>query len=148
MRVDEPTTSGLGTISSPNQPTTYAYDVLNNLTGITQGSQSRSFYYDALSRLTSATNPESGTISYAYDNNGNLTTKTDPRTTGGANWTTTIAYDALNRVITKSYSNDGGATPPVHYYYDNASLPSGAPSFTRGYSTGRLVGAVREEWLG
>ena len=30
-------------------------------------------------------------------------------------------------------------TPPVNYYYDNASLPSGAPSFTRGYSTGRLV---------
>ena len=33
-------------------------------------------------------------------------------------------------------------TPPVNYYYDNASLPSGAPSFTRGYSTGRLVGVT------
>ena len=98
------------------------YDYLNNLTGVTQGSQSRSFTYDALARLTSATNPESGTINYGYDNNGNLTSKTDPRTTGSANWTTTIAYDALNRVITKSYSNDGGVTPPVNYYYDNAPI--------------------------
>jgi RHS repeat-associated protein len=142
IRIDEPTTSGLGTIGSPNQATTYAYDTLQNLTGVTQGSQSRSFSYDALSRLTSATNPESGTIGYGYDNNGNLTSKTDPRTTSGSNWTTTIAYDALNRVITKTYSNDGGVTPPVNYYYDNASLPSGAPSFTRGYSTGRLVGVT------
>jgi YD repeat-containing protein len=96
--------------------------------------------YDSLKRLTSATNPESGTISYLYDNNGNLTQKTDPRTTSGLNWTTNYTYDALNRPILKSYTNDGGVTPPVDYYYDSASLPSGAPaSFNRGYSTGRLV---------
>ena len=125
--------------ASLNYATSYSYDTLDNLTGVTQGSQTRTFAYDSLRRLTSATNPESGTITYGYDNNGNLTSKTDPRTTGGSNWATAIAYDALNRIITKSYSNDGGVTPPVNYYYDNASLPSGAPSFTRGYSTGRLV---------
>jgi len=112
----------------------YSYNVLGDLTGVTQGSQTRTFVYDSLKRLTSAANPESGTVTYAYDNNGNLTTKTDPRTTSGSNWTTTFAYDALNRLVTKTYSNDGGVTPPVNYYYDNASLPSGAPSFTRGYS--------------
>jgi hypothetical protein len=48
--------------------------------------QTRSFVYDSLKRLTSATNPEtsangvqSGTISYAYDANSNLTQKTDAR---------------------------------------------------------------------
>lgn len=139
-------TDGLGRLttvyedpSSLNYSTSYSYDTLNNLTTVTQGSQTRTFAYDSLKRLTSAANPESGTISYAYDSNGNLTQKTDPRTTSGSNWTTTIAYDALNRPTTKTYSNDGGVTPPVNYYYDNASLPSGAPSFTRGYSTGRLV---------
>jgi YD repeat-containing protein len=89
----------------------------------------------SLKRLTSATNPESGTISYSYDSNGNLTQKTDARSI-----VTSFAYDALNRLIARSYTNDGGLTPPVNYYYDNASLPSGAPaSFNRGYATGRLV---------
>ena len=123
----------------PRRSLRYSYDTLDNLTGVTQGRQTRTFAYDLLRRLTSAANPESGTVTYGYDNNSNLTSKTDPRTTSGSHWTTAFAYDALNRVITKSYSNDGGVTPPVNYYYDNASLPSGAPSFTRGYSTGRLV---------
>lgn len=143
-RVDEPddssTTGSLGTVASPTQATSYSYDVLGNLLGVTQGSQTRTFVYDSLKRLTSAANPESGTATYAYDSNSNLTQKTDPRTTSGSHWTTNFTYDALDRPITKTYSNDGGVTPPVNYYYDNASLPSGAPaSFARGYSSGRLV---------
>jgi RHS repeat-associated protein len=144
VRVDEPDTSSatgsLGTVASPQQATSYTYDLLGNLTGVSQGSQSRTFTYNSLSRLTSTTNPENGTVSYGYDNNGNLTSKTDPRTTSGSNWTTSITYDALNRPMTKSYSNDGGVTAPVSYYYDNVTLPTGAPSsFNRGYATGRLV---------
>jgi RHS repeat-associated protein len=124
-----------GTTESPAQPTSYTCDQLSNLTQVSQGSQTRTFVYDSLKRLTSASNPESGTVSYSYDSNGNLTSKTDARSI-----TSSFTYDALNRVITKSYSNDGGVTPPVNYYYDNASLPSGAPaSFNRGYATGRLV---------
>jgi YD repeat-containing protein len=61
-------TSGL------NYRTTYTYDVLGNLRTVTQGSQTRTFVYDSLSRLTSAINPESGTVAYTYDNNGNLRT--------------------------------------------------------------------------
>ena len=111
VRVDEPTTSGLGTVASPNQDTNYAYDTLSNLITVTQGAQTRSFAYSSLSRLTSATNPESGTISYSYDPNGNLTSKIDARSI-----TTTYAYDALNRVTTRSY-NDTPQTPTVNYTY-------------------------------
>jgi len=111
--------------SSLNYSTSYTYDVLNDLTTVSQDSQTRTFLYDSLKRLTSATNPESGIVTYQYDNNGNVTQKTDPRTTSGSNWTTTIAYDALNRPTSKTYANDGGVTPPVYFFYDNQSLPSG-----------------------
>jgi YD repeat-containing protein len=50
--------------------TSYNYDTLNNLTTVNQGAQTRSFSYSSLSRLLSATNPESGAISYGYDPNG------------------------------------------------------------------------------
>jgi len=90
-RVDEPDGNNqLGTVDAPNQPTNYSYDTLNNLTTVQQNgvnaqqcggapncSQTRSFTYNSLSRLLSATNPESGTINYSYDLNGNLTNKTD-----------------------------------------------------------------------
>ena len=116
-----------------NYQTSYSYDVQDNLTTVSQGTQTRTFVYDSLKRLTSATNPESGTISYVYDANDNLASKTDARSI-----TTTIGYDALNRPTSKSY-NDTPQTPTITYYYDNQTLPSGAPSYTRGYSVGRLV---------
>src|SRR2546430_17318048 len=54
--------------------TIYAYDALDNLTSVTQGTQpARTFNYDSLKRLSSAWNLESGTTSYQYDANGNLT---------------------------------------------------------------------------
>jgi hypothetical protein len=36
------------------------------------GARQRSFGYDSLKRLGSANNPESGVVSYLYDNNGNM----------------------------------------------------------------------------
>jgi YD repeat-containing protein len=133
-RVDEPNSSNsLGDVSTPNQPTSYSYDVLDNLTGVSQGVQTRTFAYDSLKRLTSATNPENGTVTYGYDANSNLITKLDANSI-----TTTIAYDAINRVTSKSY-NDSPQTPAISYFYDAQTLPSGAPTFDRGYSTGRLV---------
>src|SRR6185503_13681279 len=111
----------------------YTYDVLDNLTGVSQGVQTRTFVYDSLKRLTSVTNPESGTVTYGYDANGNLTSKIDARSI-----TTTMAYDAINRITSKTY-NDSPQTPTVSYFYDAQTLPGSAPTFSRGYSTGRLV---------
>src|SRR5262249_5518597 len=51
IRLDEPTSSGLGDVGSPNLVTNYYYDALNNLVHINQGAQDRYFKFDSLSRL-------------------------------------------------------------------------------------------------
>jgi len=123
--------------------TVYQYDALNNLCTVTQGGQTRSFLYDPLSRLTSATNPESGLVSYEYYDNGTLKCKTDARTIK-----TTFTYDTLNRPTSKSYSTTSpdptviaavNASPAVNYYYDGQNPPFTPAGFSRGSSTGRLV---------
>ncbi|MEK6303568.1 MAG: RHS repeat-associated core domain-containing protein [Acidobacteriota bacterium] len=142
LKVRRSVTDGLGrlkqVIEDPNvlaYSTTYAYDALDDLTGVTQGVQTRTFAYDRLKRLTQAFNPESGTINYTYDANSNLETKQDARLI-----TTTYAHDALNRVKSRTYTNDPQNTPAVFYKYDAQTLPTGFPAaFNRGFSTGRLV---------
>src|SRR5580704_5269340 len=51
--------------------TSYTYDWMNNLIGtsMTRGSvtQTRTFVYNTAGLLTSATNPESGTVTYSYN---------------------------------------------------------------------------------
>jgi RHS repeat-associated protein len=105
-----------------NYLTSYAYDTLDSLITVNQGAQTRSFVYDSLKRLSSATNPESGTVSYQYDNNGNLTQKTDARSPAIV---TTYTYDALNRVASRSYQYDPSGTPAVTYTYDSTGISNG-----------------------
>jgi RHS repeat-associated protein len=104
--------------------TTYSYDTLDDLTSVAPGYGSgRSFTYDSLRRLQTAYNPESGTTSYTYDENGNLTSRTDARNIvtcyGNLNGSTCdySGYDQLNRPTKRSYS-DGTAT--VTYLYNGA----------------------------
>ena len=119
----------LGATGSPSQATSYSYNALDNLTRVTQGTQTRTFVYDSLSRLTSAANPESGTIAYTYDNNGNLTQRTDAR-----NVVTSYTYDRLDRLTRRSYSYTGSETAVslettrVDYAYDSCGS----------YSEGRM----------
>jgi RHS repeat-associated protein len=125
-------TDGLGRLrkvyeapNGVNYLTSYDYDVQDDLTTVTQGGQTRTFVYDPLKRLMSATNPECGTVCYGtrdehgcvadgYDANGNLIHKTDARGV-----LTTYDYDALNRVVSRTYS-DG--TPNVTYGYDATTV--------------------------
>ncbi|HEY6803269.1 MAG TPA: DUF4214 domain-containing protein, partial [Pyrinomonadaceae bacterium] len=150
VRLDEATSSGLGTVSSPNQSTSYDYDLLNNLVKISQGSQTRYFKYDSLSRLLYERQPEhkatpytasdsltgnsSWSRKYEYNSHGLVLHSYDP-----LNLQTDYYYDDLNRLTQIDYP--GSTTPDAHYYYDDASnLPSGHPTYTDGAAVGRLVG--------
>ncbi|MGE3468303.1 MAG: RHS repeat domain-containing protein, partial [Pyrinomonadaceae bacterium] len=130
-----PTDQWTQAVSFPGQnfstgyKTSYGYDPLSNLTSVTQGDQTRSFSYSSLSRLTSAYNPESGTINYQYDNNGNLRSKTDARGV-----LTTYVYDALNRLTSRSYSGGGITTPNVTYTYENPAISNSKGRLTKVHS--------------
>jgi YD repeat-containing protein len=144
VQVLEPT----ATVQSPTLETDYTYDGQNNLIGVTQKgagsdtSRSRSFTYDSLSRLLCASNPENsiascpafggtiptGVVSYVYNGNGDLTSKTDAR-----GITIGYTYDALNRLLAKSYPT---GTPSSCFQYDSSSLVTSG-----GYLIGRLTNA-------
>lgn len=95
--------------------TSYAYNVLDALTQVTQGAQSRTYSYDDLGRLTSATTPEAGTVNYQYNAFDLVTRRFDARGV-----VTDYGYDGLNRLTSVSY-NVGAtgvpATPGVTYTY-------------------------------
>ena len=138
--------------SNYNYLTSYEYDALDDLTKVTQGTQPpREFAYDSLKRLASTVNPESGTINYQYDNNGNVKVKTDARGVSAH-----YEYDELNRVTRRWYNGSSStsattnnspglpagvaASDEVSYFYDSQTFSfSGAPTFSRGSSIGRLV---------
>ncbi len=122
VRESNPSTGLLG---AGSLDTFYEYDVLDNLTKVTQGAQVRDFVFDSLGRLVSEIHPESGTTTYAFDIAGNLLRKTDAR---GVR-TDYSGYDGLNRLGGVSYS-DG--TPPLSFSYD-----SPAASHGKGRLTGR-----------
>jgi RHS repeat-associated protein len=152
-----------------NYETDYGYDAFGNLlcagqkgtnTGTFSGCSSipsswrpRTFSYDSLSRLLSATNPESGTITYSYDADGNLLQKTSPapNQTGTATVTLSYCYDALNRVTGKAYtaqtcSNGLLPSPLVSYFYDQSSYNGLAITNGIGRRTGMSDQSGIEAW--
>jgi len=98
------------------------YDALGNV--LSMGVSTRSFVYDGLSRITTATYPESGTTTYAYDSGtaGDLYQRVAPapNQTGTQTLTTTYSYDTMHRLTGISYSD--GTTPNIAYYYDQSSV--------------------------
>ena len=116
--------------------TSYTYDLLGNLTSVTQnnqapaGHQTRTYVYDMLGRLTSETNPENNnaSITYTYDfltsdsacgtiaSAGNLLKRLD----AAGNAACYSGYDALHRVGSIIYPSS--STPAKNFVYDTATV--------------------------
>ncbi|HEY3359042.1 MAG TPA: RHS repeat-associated core domain-containing protein [Polyangia bacterium] len=97
----------------------YGYDLLGNLTSVTDASQRNSTYlYDDLGRLLIAAAPDSGATNYSYTARGGVKKRVD-----AIGRTVTYTYDSLGRVL----SETGGTGGSVTYWYD-----------TTGDSRGRL----------
>ncbi len=101
----------------PANPTTatyvtnYGYDVLSHLISVNMprpsGTQTRTFNYGTPpgAYLLSATNPESGTVTYTYNSNGQLLSKTDAK-----NQQTQYGYDSYARLTQiRHYPVAGGS---------------------------------------
>src|SRR5688572_7031816 len=68
---------------------------------------------------------------FEYNSHGLLTRSSDARGVQAD-----FSYDVLNRPTLIDYSD---SSPDVRYYYDSQALPSGAPSYSKGSSNGRLI---------
>jgi RHS repeat-associated protein len=122
--------------------TAYAFDALGNMKSATQsGLAARTFIYDSFNRLTSAYNPESGTTTYNWNNDGELISRVRPiaNTPGSAaTTTTTYAYDPLHRVTSKTYSD--GTTPAANFVYDGGTWLGQAVTSGKGHTVYSYTG--------
>jgi RHS repeat-associated protein len=108
---------------SPLGAYSYGYDSLNRLTSITDGkspSQTTSYAYDgssttSMDRLDTITYQGGATISYGYDDDGNVTSMQD------ASGTTNYSYDKLNRLTQETQP---GAVTINYTYYPGGELQS------------------------
>jgi YD repeat-containing protein len=103
------------------------------------------FTYDSLSRILTAMNPETNStgttrITYNYDNDGNVTSKTGPAPNQPWGSAATViinySYDALNRLLDTTYSD--GTTQKTSQRYDYSSFQGQ----TLAYPIGRGVAAT------
>ena len=124
IRIDDYSVADISASGGVNT-TTYEYDLLSNLTKITDAyGNIRNFAYDTLSRLSSAEDLHAtsdatyGTWSYQYDDASNLTQRTDAKSQV-VNYT----YDDINRLLTEDYTGESGTE--VTYTYDISSTTVG-----------------------
>jgi RHS repeat-associated protein len=128
-QVQEPDPA-LGTVS-----TNYTYDMLNHLIQVSMprgsNTQTRTFNYitgtTVGTNLLSATNPENGTVTYTYNSDNTLHTKTDAK-----GQVFTYSYDSYKRLT----QVEVGSTVLRTFMYDTNTLDS---SFSGSYTQGRLV---------
>ncbi|MEQ1948813.1 MAG: RHS repeat-associated core domain-containing protein [Bryobacteraceae bacterium] len=117
VQVNEPNPAG-----GADYVTSYTYDILDHLIGVSMprasGTQTRTFNYGTppTPLLQSATNPESGTVSYTYDSNKRLSTVTDAK-----GQKKVMTYDSVGRVtqIARYYNSTTEDTQQrTTFYYD------------------------------
>ena len=130
--------------------TTYAYDLANHKTTITQGAQTRVFQTDSLGRTVLVQEPEAGatTYSYAYNGTGLVVTRQRPRanqTNTNLLTTTTTQYDAVGRPVSVNY--DDAITPGKKFVYDISSNWGVGQSNLKGHVSQALLN-VAVKWAG
>jgi YD repeat-containing protein len=139
VKVEEYTGNGTYTLYAT---TLYTYDPRDLLTQVmdNEAGLQTSINYNGFGRKYSMNDPDMGSWSYGYDALGNLTSQTDAR-----GCTITVAYDDLNRPISKTYSGPGACdpTPDVTYTYD--STTGGNEGI--GHRTGMTDGSGSKTWL-
>ncbi len=95
-------TAVIDPVNGAGHPTTFAYDIMNRLTGITYpDGSSVSFGYDYRGRRTSVTDQNQKSTTYTYDDADRLTAVTDQ-----ANNTTYYAYDTEDNLSSITDANN------------------------------------------
>jgi len=143
IEVDEPDAGGI-----LNLNTCYKYDLLDNLKEVNQGTQTRLYTYDALARVVTSDPAESSpATSFYYTTAGGALCSGNPsaacRRTDARAITTTYAYDALNRLISVTYSD---STPARNFSYDQPSYNGLTISNGKGRRTGMSDAAGLTAW--
>ena len=104
------------TLSSVTVSTSYQYDLLGRLIGITDNAGNHwTYVYDSLGRRTDATDPDLGHWTYQYDPAGQLTDQTDAKSQ-----VTHFTYDGTGRVLTKTALFGTAQPAATTYTYDEA----------------------------
>ena len=135
----------------PTLETDYSHDALKNLLNVNQvggpqdtGSRVRSFSYDGLSRLLCSSNPEtskcilSGGLLWIRRGNYGIHLRREwkryiqdvagsqhVQVGSGKTISISYSYDALNRLLSKTYTNDITNTPSSCFQYDVTSVTNG-----------------------
>jgi len=109
--------------TTPAHRASYSYDAVDRLVGISApvaGQTAEWAYgYDWAGRRLTALDPDTGTTTTQYDDNGNPTRVTDAT---GAVVTTT--YDKLNRPLVKSGAQPGGTAATMATWTYDAGIPN------------------------
>ena len=132
-----PTGSGIGT-------TTITYDSLSRVKTVTDGkSQVKTYTYDLHDRITKVAYTGGSYTSFVYDDNGNVSSRTDSPSSGLLG-VTTLLYDRQNRLKKETRPN----TQVTQYTYDGANnlltLQDAGGTTTYGYGPTNLLTSILE----